>query len=132
MLLLPGTLLQLLTRINLSAYKENLQPFAAVDFFQDVKYHYDAILEKIKLQTLHIRRHFDASFLLNVFTGSKYYLSVFEAVSIHAPTRNVRSFTTFSCFFSQCSSTRCVSTAAAVCKCTDVFDTSCLSVKSPG
>jgi hypothetical protein len=33
MLLLLGTLLQLLTAINLSAYKENLQPFAKVDIF---------------------------------------------------------------------------------------------------
>jgi hypothetical protein len=29
-LLLPGTLLQLLTPINLSAYKENLQPFITI------------------------------------------------------------------------------------------------------
>jgi hypothetical protein len=34
MLLLLGTLLQLLTPINLSACKENLQPFATKDFFK--------------------------------------------------------------------------------------------------
>jgi hypothetical protein len=40
--------------------------------FQDVEYHFDNILEKINLQTLHIRRsHFDASFLINVFSGTK-------------------------------------------------------------
>jgi hypothetical protein len=37
-------------------------------FFQDVEYHYDIILEKLNLQTLHIRRcHFDALFLINAF-----------------------------------------------------------------
>jgi hypothetical protein len=34
MFLLLGTLLQLLARINLSAYKENLQLFATNDFFK--------------------------------------------------------------------------------------------------
>jgi hypothetical protein len=63
---------KLLTPINLSAYKEHLQPFATKDFFQDVKYHYDNTLEKLNLQTLHIRRrHFDALFLINVFSDTK-------------------------------------------------------------
>jgi hypothetical protein len=36
-------------------------------FFQDVEYHYDNILEKLNLQTLHIRCcHFDALFLINI------------------------------------------------------------------
>jgi hypothetical protein len=36
-------------------------------FFQDVEYHYDRILEKLNLQTLHIRRrYFDPLFLLIV------------------------------------------------------------------
>jgi hypothetical protein len=34
LLLLLGTVLQLLTPINLSAYKENLQPFSIKDFFK--------------------------------------------------------------------------------------------------
>jgi hypothetical protein len=33
--------------------------------FQDVEYHYDKLLEKLNLLTLHIRRrHFDALFIL--------------------------------------------------------------------
>jgi hypothetical protein len=34
MLLLLGTLLRLLTPVNLSAYKEKLPPFASVDLFK--------------------------------------------------------------------------------------------------
>jgi hypothetical protein len=56
-------------------YSNKLEPvqrkFAALchkRFFRDVKYHYDNILEKLNLQTLHIRRrHFNALFLINVF-----------------------------------------------------------------
>jgi hypothetical protein len=48
-------------------------------FFQDVEYHYDIILEKLNLQTLHIRRrHFDALFLTNAFRAPlPWKLSVF-------------------------------------------------------
>jgi hypothetical protein len=36
-----------------------------------MEYHYDNILEKLNLQTLHIsRRHVDALFLINVFSGT--------------------------------------------------------------
>jgi hypothetical protein len=39
-------------------------------FFQDVKYYYDNILEKLNLQTLHIRRrHFDLLFLIKSFVA---------------------------------------------------------------
>jgi hypothetical protein len=49
-------------------------------FFQDVEYHYDNILEKLNLQTLHIKRsHFDALFLIGVFSGTKYCRSVLES-----------------------------------------------------
>jgi hypothetical protein len=52
-----------------------------------VEYHYDSILEKLNLQTLHIRRrHFDALFLINAFCGTKYCPSVMETVSIRVPT----------------------------------------------
>jgi hypothetical protein len=35
-------------------------------FFHDMEYHYAIILEKLNLQTLHIkRRHIDALFLIN-------------------------------------------------------------------
>jgi hypothetical protein len=99
--------------------------------FQDVEYHYDSILEKLNLQTLHIRHcHFDALFLINVFSSTKYYPSVLETVSIHVPTQNIHNFAMFSCSFSHCPSARYVSAANAVCKSTDIFNNSCLSVKS--
>jgi hypothetical protein len=48
-------------------------------FFYDIEYHYDIILEKLNLQTLHIkRRHIDALFLLHAFCGTKYCPSVVE------------------------------------------------------
>jgi hypothetical protein len=66
-------------------------------FFQDAEHHHDNILEKLALQALHIRRrHFDAVFLINAFTGTKYCPSVLEAVGIRVPTRNIRNFTAFS------------------------------------
>jgi hypothetical protein len=40
-------------------------------------------LEKLNLQTLHIRRrHFDALFLINVFNGTKHCPSALETVGI--------------------------------------------------
>jgi hypothetical protein len=55
-----------------------------------VEYHYDIILEKLNLQTLHIRRrHFDALFLINVFCGTKYCPPGLETVGIRVPTRNI-------------------------------------------
>jgi hypothetical protein len=103
MLLLLETLLQLLTPINLSAYKEYLQSFATKDFFQNVEYRYHSILEKLNLRTLHIRRrHFDALFLINVFSGAKYCPSVLEAVGIFVPNQNILNSTTFSCSFGHC------------------------------
>jgi hypothetical protein len=108
-----------------------LQPFATLDFFQDVEYHYDNILDKLGFQTLHIRRlHFDALFLRNAFSGTKHCPSVLETVGIRVPTRNIRNFTTFSCSFSHCPSARCVSAANAVCKSTDIFSKSCLNAKA--
>jgi hypothetical protein len=101
-----------------------LQPFATIYFFQDVAYHYD-ILEKLNVQTLHIRRrHFDALFLINVFRGTKYYPSDLETVAIRVPTRNIRNFTTFSYSFSHCHSATCVSAPNAVYKSTDIFSKS--------
>jgi hypothetical protein len=52
-----------------------LRKFAALfhsTFFQDVEYHYDNLLEKLNLLTLHIRhRHSDTLFLINFFYGAK-------------------------------------------------------------
>jgi hypothetical protein len=72
---------------------ERLQKiFAAIcqkNLFQDVEYHYENISEKLNLQTLHIRRrHFDAPFLINIFSGTKYCPFVLETVGIRVPTRN--------------------------------------------
>jgi hypothetical protein len=65
MLPLLGTLLRLLIHINLSAYKENFQPFATVGFFfQDIESYYDNLLESLNLLTIHnSRRNFNAFFL---------------------------------------------------------------------
>jgi hypothetical protein len=47
-----------------------------------VEYHYDNILEKLNLQTLHIsRRHFNALFLINAFSGTKHCPSVHETAA---------------------------------------------------
>jgi hypothetical protein len=69
MLLLLGIRLRIITAINLSAYKENLQPFVIIDFFfQGIGRHYISILDKLDLQTLNVRRgYIDALFLINVF-----------------------------------------------------------------
>jgi hypothetical protein len=129
---LLGTLLWLLAPLNLSAYKENLQPFATIDFFQDREYHYDNLLERLNLLTLHNRhRHFDALFLINVFIGTKCCPSVFETVGIRVHTLNIGNFT----LFTRCSSTtlpsaRWVSAANAVCKPTDIFNNSYLSLNN--
>jgi hypothetical protein len=98
-------------------------------FFHNVEYHYDIILEKLNLQTLHIRRrHVDALFLINAFCGgTKHCPSVLETVGLRVPTRNIRNFTTFSCLFSHCPSVRCVSAANAVCNSIDIFSKSCLN-----
>jgi hypothetical protein len=98
-------------------------------FFQNAEYHYDDILEKFNLQTLHIRcRHFNNLFLINVFSGTKYCPSVFETVGIRVLTRKIRNFTTFSCSFSHCPSARRVSVANVACKYTDTDNNSCWSV----
>jgi hypothetical protein len=77
----------------LSAYKK-IVALCQKRFFQDVEYRYDNMLEKLNLQTLHIRRrHFDALFLINVFSGSKHWPSVLETVGIRVPTRNIVTLT---------------------------------------
>jgi hypothetical protein len=84
MFLLLGTLLQLLTPINLFACKENFLPFATKHFFKM----WNTII--LNLQTLYIRRrHFDALFLINAFCGTKYCPSVLETVGLRVPTRNI-------------------------------------------
>jgi hypothetical protein len=59
--------------------------------FEDVEYHCDNILEKLNLQTLHIRHHhYDPLFLINVFSSIKCCPSVLETVGICVPTQNTQ------------------------------------------
>jgi hypothetical protein len=81
MLLLLATLLLLLIPVNPSAYKENSQLFATVDFFK--MQNTTNLLEKLNLLILQIRHcHFDALFIINVFSGAKCCPSVLKAVGI--------------------------------------------------
>jgi hypothetical protein len=79
------------------------------------------IIEKIKFvdiayQVSSLRR----LFLINVFTGTKYFSSLLQTGDIRVPTLS----------HSVAPSVRCVSIANAICKCTYIFNNSCLSVKS--
>jgi hypothetical protein len=61
--------------------QRNFAAFRHSRFSQDMKYHYDNLLERLNLLTLHNRRRqFDALFLINVFNGTKCCPSVFEIV----------------------------------------------------
>jgi hypothetical protein len=63
------------------------------EFFRDMQYHYDNLLERLNLLTLHNIRLIDALFLVNVFIGTKCLPSVHEIVRLLAPIRNIRNFT---------------------------------------
>jgi hypothetical protein len=104
---------------KLESIHRKFAAFCYIRVIQDVQYYYDTtnMLEKLNLQTLHIRRpHFDALFLIIVFIATNYPPPVLETVGIRVPTRNI--LIMFSCSFSHCSSARCVSAANIVCKCT--------------
>jgi hypothetical protein len=84
-------------------------------FFQDIQCHCDKLLEKLNLQTLHIRRcHSDASLSINVYNYAKCCPSLLETVGICVPAWNICNFTMFSCSSSHCPSARCASAANAV------------------
>jgi hypothetical protein len=56
-----------------------------------VQYYYDNLLERLNLLTRrNRRRQFDASFLINFFSGIKRRSPVLETVGIRVPTRNIR------------------------------------------
>jgi hypothetical protein len=130
MLLLLGTLLRLLTPKNFSAYKDILQSLQQ-SIFQDIQYNYDNLPEKLNFQTLHIRRrHSDALFLINLFSGAKYCSSVLSTVGIRVPARNIRNFTMFNCPSSHRPLAICVSAAKVVCKYTDIFRNSGLYINN--
>jgi hypothetical protein len=99
-------------------------------FLQDVEYDYDNLLEKLKLLTLHNRHHhFNALFLINVFSGTKRCPCILKTVSMCLPAWNIHNFTMFACSSTHCPSARCVSAANAVCKHADIFSNLCLNVK---
>jgi hypothetical protein len=112
MLLLFGIRLRILTPINMSVYRENLQPFV-MRFFQDIGYHYISILDVR-------RRHTDALLLINVCRGAIFCPSVLDAVGLRVPSRNIRKFFTYSCCSStHCPTARCVAAANSVCEFVD-------------
>jgi hypothetical protein len=121
-------MIRLLTPINLGAYKENLQPFAIIDIFQDMEYHYGTIMEKIKFADTAYQA---SSLRCLVFTGTNCCSSVLETVGIRDPTRNIRNFTMFSRSSSHCPSSRCVPAGNAVCKSTDIYRNSGLNINNP-
>jgi hypothetical protein len=99
--------------------------------FQDMEYHYGNLLERLHLLTLHNRRrHFDDLFLIKVSSGTTFCPSVLEMVGLRVLTRNISNIPMFTCSSSHCPSARCVSTANTVCKSTDIFKNSCLSIRS--
>jgi hypothetical protein len=120
-----------ITDSNLSVYKENLQPFATINFSKLWNNHYDKLLERLNFLTLqNRRRHTDASFLINILNGSKCCPPVVETFRILVPTRNVCYFMMFCCSSSHCSAGTCVYTANAACKSTDAFRNSGLNLNN--
>jgi hypothetical protein len=94
-----------------------------------MEYHYDNLLEKLNLLTLHKRsRHFDTLFLIDLFSSAKCSASVLETVCIGVPTRNIRNFNMFACSCSHFPSARCVSALNAVFKRTNIIWNSCYAV----
>jgi hypothetical protein len=75
------------------------QKFAALcynHFLAHVSYSYANTLEYLKLHTLRKRRyHLDALFLIQVYRGLKYCLSLLEAVGLQVPARYLRGFSMF-------------------------------------
>jgi hypothetical protein len=75
------------------------QRFAALCYYlflPHVHYSYTRVLEYSKLHALRKRRyHLDAQFLIQVYRGLKYCLSLLEAVGLRDPTRYLRDFSMF-------------------------------------
>jgi hypothetical protein len=93
-------------------------------FFQDMQYHYDNLLETLNLLTLHNRCcHFDALFLINVFSGTKCCPPVLKIFGLRVPNRNVHNFNMFTCSSTHCPLAWCVSATNAICKLIDILGT---------
>jgi hypothetical protein len=102
------------------------QRFAALynRFLPHVHYIYSNALEHLKLHTLRKRRyHLDALFLIQVYLGSKFCLSVLETVGLRVSTRHLKDFPLFCVCpaIKNCPSARCASAANVVCRDFDVF-----------
>jgi hypothetical protein len=124
-----------ITSTNAKKLERIEQKFAALclkRFFPQVDYSYDLALEQLKLHTLHKRRyHLDASFLTQVYRGSKFCPSILETIGLRVPVRYIRDFS----MFSVCSSSkdypsaRCASAANVVCRDFGIFGTKTLLLK---
>jgi hypothetical protein len=93
-------------------------------FFPQIHYSYVNALEHLNFHTLSSRRrHLDALFLVNVYTGFKFCPFLLETVGIHVPVRKFRDFLLFNVGSSHKSfpSARSASAANTICKDTDVF-----------
>jgi hypothetical protein len=86
-----------------------------------MEYHYDNVLERLNLLTLHNRRrHIDALFLINAFSAIKCCASVLEMVGFRMPPRNIRNLT-YLLSLLVIALPRCISTANLVCKLTNIL-----------
>jgi hypothetical protein len=123
-----------ITNTDSNRLERKQRKFAALchnRFFQDVDYHYINTLDKLNLQTLHVRRrHIDALLLINVFRDTKFCPSALKVVGLRVPTRNIRNFSTFSCSSSNCPTARCVLADNTVCKFVDIFSNLYLSLRT--
>jgi hypothetical protein len=62
-------------------------------FFLQIHYSYVNVLKHLNFHILSSRRrHLDALFLVNVYTGFKFCPSLCDTVGIHVPVRNFRDF----------------------------------------
>jgi hypothetical protein len=72
------------------------------------------------------RRHFDALFFVNLFSGPKCCRSTLETFGLRVPTGNIRNLTIFTCFLA----TADVLGANAPFRHIDIFNNSCLNVNN--
>jgi hypothetical protein len=87
-------------------------------------YSYANALQVLNLRTLHDRRHqLDATFVTNVFLGSKSCPSTIDIIGLRVPTRNLRDIPLFhvSSSYTNCPSGRCATVANSVYNHLDVF-----------
>jgi hypothetical protein len=94
------------------------------------EYHHEHLLEKLKLQTLLMRRHHsDVLFITNVYNHAKCWISVLQAVGIHVPALNIRNISMLTCSSSHSPSSGGGYGAHTICKLIYVFRKCYLNVK---